>query len=165
MKRAVCSGSFDPVTLGHVDVFERASRMFDELIICVFRNIEKQGFFSVDERVRLIEEAVAHLPNVRVMAFSSLITDFMAQQDAKIIVRGVRSVKDLEYEENEAYMIKHLNPEIDTVFLLTRPDLSYVSSSGVREVFRFGGSVSGLVPACVEQAMKNKMSSADRERM
>ena len=148
MRRAVCSGSFDPVTLGHVDVFERASRMFDELIICVFRNIEKKGFFSVEERVRLIEEATAHLTNVRVTSFSSLITD--------IIVRGVRSVKDLEYEENEAYMIKHLNPEIDTVFLLTRPDLSYVSSSGVREVFRFGGSVHGLVPACVEQAMQDK---------
>lgn len=156
MRRAVCSGSFDPVTNGHVDVFERASRMFDELIICVFRNIEKQGFFSVEERVELIRQSTAHLSNVRVMSFSSLITDFMVQQDAKIIVRGVRSVKDLEYEENEAYMIKHLNPEIDTVFLLTRPDLSYVSSSGVREVFRFGGSVHGLVPACVEQAMNNK---------
>lgn len=156
MRRAVCSGSFDPVTLGHVDVFERASRMFDELIICVFRNIEKKGFFSVEERVRLIEEATAHLNNVRVTSFSSLITDFMVQQDAHIIVRGVRSVKDLEYEENEAYMIKHLNPEIDTVFLLTRPDLSYVSSSGVWEVFRFGGSVHGLVPACVEQAMQDK---------
>ena len=157
MRRAVCSGSFDPVTLGHVDIFARASCMFDELIICVFRNIEKQGFFSVDERVRLIESAVAHLPNVRVMAFSGLITDFMVQQEAKIIVRGVRSVKDLEYEENEAYMIKHLQPEIDTIILLTRPEFSYISSSGVREVFRFGGSVSGLVPACVEQAMKNKM--------
>ena len=106
--------------------------------------------------MRLIEEATAHLNNVRVTSFSSLITDFMVQQDAHIIVRGVRSVKDLEYEENEAYMIKHLKPEIDTVFLLTRPDLSYVSSSGVREVFRFGGSVHGLVPACVEQAMQDK---------
>ncbi|SDP59574.1 pantetheine-phosphate adenylyltransferase [Selenomonas ruminantium] len=163
MKRAVCSGSFDPVTMGHLDVFERASTMFDELIICVFRNVEKRGFFPVEQRVQLIEEAVAHLPNVRVMAFDSLITDFMAAQDAKIIVRGVRSVKDLEYEENEAYMIKHLNPEIDTVFLLTRPDLSYVSSSGVREVFRFGGSINGLVPACVEQAMLDR-KKADGER-
>lgn len=163
MRRAVCSGSFDPVTIGHVDVFERASTMFDELIICVFRNVEKRGFFPVEQRVQLIEEATAHLPNVRVMAFDSLITDFMAAQDAKIIVRGVRSVKDLEYEENEAYMIKHLNPEIDTVFLLTRPDLSYVSSSGVREVFRFGGSINGLVPACVEQAMLDR-KKADGER-
>ena len=163
MKRAVCSGSFDPVTMGHVDVFERASTMFDELIICVFRNVEKKGFFPVERRVQLIEEATAHLPNVRVMAFDSLITDFMAEQDAKIIVRGVRSVKDLEYEENEAYMIKHLNPEIDTVFLLTRPDLSYVSSSGVREVFRFGGSINGLVPACVERAMLDR-KKADGER-
>ena len=153
MRRAVCSGSFDPVTLGHVDIFERASAMFDELIICVFRNIEKQGFFPVEERVRLIKEATAHLPNVLVMSFSNLIIDFMTAHDASIIVRGVRSVKDLEYEENEAYMIRHLHPGIDTVFLLTRPEYSFVSSSGVREVFRFGGSVRGLVPACVEQAM------------
>lgn len=163
MRRAVCSGSFDPVTLGHIDIFERASRMFDELIICVFRNVAKQGFFPVEQRVQLIEQAVAHLPNVRVMAFDSLITDFMAAQEAKIIVRGVRSVKDLEYEENEAYMIRHLAPEIDTVFLLTRPDLSYVSSSGVREVFRFGGNIHGLVPACVEQAMLDR-KNADGER-
>ena len=163
MRRAVCSGSFDPVTIGHVDVFERASTMFDELIICVFRNAAKKGFFPVEQRVQLIEEATAHLPNVRVMAFDSLITDFMTAHDAKIIVRGVRSVKDLEYEENEAYMIRHLNPEIDTVFLLTRPDLSYVSSSGVREVFRFGGSINGLVPACVEQAMLDR-KKADGDR-
>lgn len=163
MKRAVCSGSFDPVTMGHLDVFERASTMFDELIICVFRNVEKRGFFPVEQRVQLIEQAVAHLPNVRVMAFDSLITDFMVSQEAKIIVRGVRSVKDLEYEENEAYMIRHLNPEIDTVFLLTRPDLSYVSSSGVREVFRFGGNIHGLVPACVEQAMLDRKTEGERK--
>lgn len=153
MKRAVCSGSFDPVTLGHMDIFERGSRMFDELLICVFRNEGKQGFFPVEKRVELLREAAAHLPNVRVMSFAGLITDFMRQQQASIILRGIRSVKDLEYEENEAYLIRHLCPEIDTVFLLTRPDYSYVSSSGVREVFHFGGSVHGLVPACVEQAM------------
>ncbi len=163
MRRAVCSGSFDPVTLGHIDIFERASLMFDELIVCVFRNVAKTGFFPVEQRVQLIEQAVAHLPNVRVMAFDSLITDFMVSQEAKIIVRGVRSVKDLEYEENEAYMIRHLNPEIDTVFLLTRPDLSYVSSSGVREVFRFGGNIHGLVPACVEQAMLDRKTEGERK--
>ncbi|SHK85985.1 Phosphopantetheine adenylyltransferase [Selenomonas ruminantium] len=164
MRRAVCSGSFDPVTLGHVDIFERASRMFDELIICVFRNEAKRGFFPVEQRVELIREAVKHLPNVQVTSFSSLITDFMIQHDAKVIVRGVRSVKDLEYEENEAYMIRHLQSDIDTVFLLTRPDLSYVSSSGVREVFHFGGSVHGLVPECVEQAMMNWQTDGEERK-
>lgn len=153
MMRAVCSGSFDPVTNGHLDVFERASRMFDELIICVFRNVEKQGFFSVEQRVDLLRRSVSHLPNVSVMSFSGLITEFMKEHHAQIIIRGIRSVKDLEYEENEAYMIRHIAPEIDTVFLLTRPEYSFVSSSGVRELFKFRGSIHGLVPDCVEQAM------------
>lgn len=153
MTRAVCSGSFDPVTNGHLDIFERASRMFDELIICVFQNVKKQGFFSVEQRVELLRQSVIHLPNVSVMSFSGLITDFMKEHDAQIIVRGLRSVKDLEYEENEAYMIRHIEPKIDTVFLLTRPEYSFVSSSGVRELFRFRGNIHGLVPDCVEQAM------------
>ena len=110
---AVCSGSFDPVTIGHVDIFERASRLFDELVICVFHNVRKEGFFSVEERKRFLEEATAHLPNVRVDAFSGLLTDYMEKIHANIIVRGVRSVKDLEYEQNEAYMNRHLQPGID----------------------------------------------------
>ena len=154
MNRAVCSGSFDPVTNGHIDIFERASLMFDELIICVFHNVHKQGFFPVEQRADLIREAVKHLPNVKVLTFSGLLTEFMKQHEARIIVRGVRSVKDLEYEENEAYMNRHLAPEIDTVFLLTRPDYSFVSSSGIRELCHFHGSVHGLVPECVEQAIK-----------
>lgn len=155
MRRAVCSGSFDPVTNGHIDIFERASVMFDEVIICVFHNVQKQAFFPVEERVRFLRDATRHLPNVRVASFSGLITDYMKEQDAHIIVRGVRSVKDLEYEQNEAYMIRHLEPDIDTVFLLTRPEYSFVSSSGIRELIRFHGDVHGLVPACVAQAIEN----------
>ena len=98
MTRAVCSGSFDPVTLGHMDIFERGSRMFDELLVCVFRNEGKQGFFPVEKRVALLTQATTHLPNVRVMSFAGLITDFMQQQQASIILRGIRSVKDLEYD-------------------------------------------------------------------
>ncbi|MBQ1867015.1 MULTISPECIES: pantetheine-phosphate adenylyltransferase [Selenomonas] len=161
MRRAVCSGSFDPVTNGHIDVFERASTMFDELIICVFHNVQKKGFFPIDQRVELLRQSVSHLTNVKVMSFEGLITDFMKKHDARIIVRGIRSVKDLEYEENEAYMIRHIEPSIDTIFLLTRPDYSFVSSSGVRELFRFHGDIHGLVPECVEQAM---MNLDDRER-
>lgn len=161
MRRAVCSGSFDPVTNGHIDVFERASTMFDELIVCVFHNVQKRGFFPIERRVELLRQSVSHLSNVRVMSFEGLITDFMKEHDARIIVRGIRSVKDLEYEENEAYMIRHIEPSIDTVFLLTRPDYSYVSSSGVRELFRFHGDIHGLVPECVAQAM---MNLDDKER-
>ena len=142
MRRAVCSGSFDPVTNGHIDIFERASTMFDEIIICVFHNVNKQAFFPVEERVRSLRAATAH------------ITDYMKAHEAHVIVRGVRSIKDLEYEQNEAYMIRHLEPDIDTVFLLTRPEYSFVSSSGIRELIRFLGDVHGLVPPCVEQAIQ-----------
>ena len=153
MTKAVCSGSFDPVTLGHVDIFARASRMFDELTICVFRNIHKRGMFTIAERVAFLEEATRDLPNVHVDAFSGLLTSYMVQRGASVIVRGVRSVKDLEYEQNEAYMNRHLQPGIDTIFLLTRPEFSYVSSSGIRELIQFGGSIHGLVPDCVQRAV------------
>lgn len=153
MKRAVCSGSFDPVTNGHVDIFARASLIFDELIICVFNNLAKQAFLPAEQRVSLIAEAVKDLPNVRVDSFSGLLTDYMHEHEASVIVRGIRSVKDLEYEQNEAYMIRHLEPAIDTVFLLTKPEYSFVSSSGIRELLHFGAPVTGLVPSCVEKAV------------
>ena len=160
MKRAICSGSFDPVTNGHIDIFERASLMFDELIDCVFNNMLKQPFLPVEERVSLIEEAVSHLPNVKVDSFSGLVTKYMEEHEAHIIVRGVRSVKDLEYEQNEAYMLRHLDEKLDTVFLLTRPEYSFVSSSGIRELVHFGGEIHGLVPECVERAIKERQAEA-----
>jgi len=156
LRRAVCSGSFDPVTLGHLDIFERASRMFDELIVCVFHNVKKKPFFPVEQRVALLQEAAAHIPNLRVDSFSGLLTDYMREHGAQIIVRGVRSVADLEYERNEARMIAHLDPEIETVFLLTSMQYSFVSSSGIRELVAFGASVQGLVPACVERAIASR---------
>jgi pantetheine-phosphate adenylyltransferase len=156
MTRAVCTGSFDPVTAGHVDIFERAAKMFDELIVCVFHNVAKKPFFTVEERLAFLEDATKHLKNVRVSSFSGLITTYMNEIDAHVIVRGVRSVKDLEYEQNEAYMIRHFRLDIDTVFLLTRPEYSFVSSSGVREIIRFGGRLDGLVPDSVIKAVEAK---------
>ncbi|WP_294158085.1 pantetheine-phosphate adenylyltransferase [uncultured Selenomonas sp.] len=156
---AVCSGSFDPVTIGHVDIFERASRMFDELVVCVFHNVRKKDYFSIDERRRFLEEATAHLSNVRVDAFSGLLTDYMKEIGAQIIVRGVRSVKDLEYEENEAHMLHHLDASVETVFLLTNPAYSFVSSSGIRELAAFHGDVHGLVPPCVEAAVNARIAA------
>ena len=160
MKRAICSGSFDPVTNGHIDIFERASVMFDELIVCVFNNMLKKPFLPVEQRTALIEEAVSHLPNVKVDSFSGLVTKYMEEHDAHIIVRGVRSVKDLEYEQNEAYMLRHLDKKLDTVFLLTSPEYSFVSSSGIRELVHFGGEIHGLVPECVEKAIREQQAKA-----
>lgn len=153
MRRAVFAGSFDPVTTGHIDIVERAAAMFDELIVCIFHNVQKEGCFPLDDRVQFLREAVAHVPNARVDVFSGLLTDYMKQQNARVVVRGLRSVKDFEYEENHAAMVRHLMPESDTIFLLTRPDLTFVSSSGVRELIRFRAPVVGIVPPAVERAI------------
>ena len=133
MKRAICSGSFDPVTNGHIDIFERASVMFDELIVCVFNNMLKKSFLPVEQRVALIEEAVRHLPNVKVDSFSGLVTKYMEAHDAHIIVRGVRSVKDLEYEQTIAAVNHALDPNIETVLLIADTQHRDISSTLVRE--------------------------------
>lgn len=153
MVRAVCSGSFDPVTNGHIDIFERASQIFDELIVGVFHNIRKKPFFTVEERLVLLEEATRHIPNLRVGSFEGLLPDYMRSVGATVIVRGLRSVTDYEYEQKQEQMLKYIAPDIETVFLLTDPRYSFVSSSGVREIANFHGRVTGLVPECVEIAI------------
>jgi pantetheine-phosphate adenylyltransferase len=163
LKTAVCSGSFDPVTNGHIDIFERASRIFDELIVCVFNNIHKDAFFTVQERVALLEEATRHIPNLRVRAFSGLLVDYMHEHGASVIVRGMRSVTDYEYERKEEQMQRFLAPDIETMFFLTSPEYAFVSSSGVREVARFHGPVEGMVPACVAKAIRER-TQADMDR-
>ena len=153
MTKAVCAGSFDPVTLGHVDVIERAGRMFDSLIVCVFHNVRKSGYFSIEERCHFLSEATKHISNVRIDVFSGLLTDYMKSQSATVIVRGLRSLTDFDYEEAQTGTLRHLDPRLDTVFLLTSPQLSFISSSGVRELIEFQGSVHGLVPEAVELAI------------
>ncbi len=157
MKRAVCTGSFDPVTNGHINIFERAAAMVDELIVCVFVNNKKQSFFTIEERVNLLRESTKHIVNIKIDSFSGLVSDYMREHDIKIIVRGLRSSADFEYEVIEAQMIKHLAPDTDTIFLLTAPEFLFVSSSGIRELAKFKGSVKGLVPECVEQSILKKL--------
>ncbi len=147
MKIAVCPGSFDPVTNGHVDIFERASSMYDRLIIAVFRNPGKNPLFNMDERVRLLKQATQHIPNVEVDSFSGLLTDFVLQKDSRIIVRGLRALSDFEYEFQRALLIKCVRPEIETVFMMTSSEYSFVSSSGIKELAQFGGDISKLVPS------------------
>ena len=158
MRRAVCSGSFDPVTYGHIDIFERASKMFDEIIVGVFHNIRKKAFFPIEERVSLIREATSHIDNLKVASFSGILPDFMHENSASVIVRGLRSVTDFEYELQEAQMIKHISPDIETIFMLTAQDYYFLSSSGVRELALFHGNVKGLVPPCVEKAINRRIS-------
>ncbi len=153
MKRAVCAGSFDPVTKGHVDIFERAGRMVDELTVCVFHNVKKKSFFTVEERVELLQKSTGHIPNVRVDSFSGLLTDYMKAHDIRVIIRGLRTVADFEYEQQSAQTIHHLHPEMETVFLLTDPRYSFVSSSLIRELAWFHGETGGFVPDCVREAI------------
>ncbi len=156
MKRAICPGSFDPVTLGHVDIFQRAAGIFDEVYIGVFNNIRKKPLLSVEERIALLEEAVSHLDNIKVISFDGLLADYMVKENIQVIVRGLRSVTDYEYEQGQAQIIKAMHPELDTMFLLGKPEYNSFSSSVVREIIRFGGDCSSLVPHNVYAYLKNR---------
>ncbi|SEJ07625.1 Phosphopantetheine adenylyltransferase [Propionispira arboris] len=159
MKIAVCPGSFDPVTNGHIDIIERASTMFDELIVGVFHNVNKKPLFTMQERVTLLAEATKHLKNVRVTSFHGLLNEYVKQQGSRIIVRGLRAMSDFEYEFQRALLLKHLDPEIETVFMMTSNEYSFLSSSGIRELANFQGEIKGLVPKCVEIAIKQKVQN------
>ena len=157
LRTAVCSGSFDPVTNGHIDIFERASRIFDELVVCVFFNPNKPvGMFSVEERVEMLREATKHIPNVRVTSYAGLLNKFCEQENIGFVARGLRAFSDFEYELQRALLLKSINKNLETVFIMTNPNYSYVSSSGVRELAVFGGKVEDMVPPCVAVRVKAK---------
>lgn len=156
MKKALCSGTFDPVTNGHVDIFERAAKLVDELTVCVFVNKKKSTLFNIDERVDLLREATLHIDNLTVDSYDGLVANYIKERDINLIIRGLRSAGDYEYEYNQAQMNKHLAPDANTIFLLTAPEYLFISSSAVRELAQFNGDVHGLVPECVEIAIKSK---------
>lgn len=159
MSGAVCPGSFDPVTLGHVDVFERAAAQFDEVIVAVLVNPNKQGMFSLEERIEMIEESTTHLPNLRVESGSGLVVDFVKSRGMTAIVKGLRTGTDFEYELQMAQMNKHI-AGVDTFFVATTPRYSFVSSSLAKEVAMLGGDVSELLPGPVNARLRKKL--ADR---
>jgi pantetheine-phosphate adenylyltransferase len=156
MSGAVCPGSFDPVTLGHVDVFERAAAQFDEVVVAVLVNPSKNGMFSLDERLDMIAEATTHLPNVRAEASSGLVVDFVKSRGLNAMVKGLRTGTDFEYELQMAQMNKHI-AGVDTFFVATAPEYSFVSSSLAKEVARFGGDVSALLPESVNRRLQDKL--------
>lgn len=144
---AICPGTFDPPTLGHMDVIRRAARMFDEVVVCVVRapQHKAQPLFTADERIALLEDGLADLDNVRVRAFTTLIVDVAREEGASVLVKGLRAVSDFEWEFQMAHLNAELAPELETCFVMSYPDWSFVSSSGVREVAAFGGDVSKYV--------------------
>ena len=157
MKKAIYPGSFDPMTLGHLDIIRRASKMFDELIVAVANNPQKSPLFSVDERVKILETATADLPNIRVDHYSGLLIDYCKENDLKIVVRGLRAITDFEFELQLAQTNRMLSEqELDTIFLTTSLKYSYLSSSSVKEIAAFGGDISKLVPEFLVPLMSEK---------
>jgi pantetheine-phosphate adenylyltransferase len=154
---AVYPGSFDPVTNGHLDLIERGSKIFDRIIIGVLRNQEKQPLFNVSERVDMLREVTAGLPNVEVEAFAGLLMEFARQKEARVILRGIRAVSDYEYELQMALMNRKLEPHVETIFMLPGEAYSYLSSRLVREVAQLGGSLRDLVPKVVEERLHAKV--------
>ncbi len=153
MLRAVYPGSFDPVTFGHLDIIRRSSALADELIVGVLNNNAKSPLFSVEERVKMLKEATQDMPEVRVVPFEGLLVDFTRRMDAKIVIRGLRAITDFEYELQMSQTNHKLEPEIETVFLTTSLEYSYLSSSTVKEVAAFGGDISQFVPKFVIDRM------------
>ncbi len=157
MKRAVYPGTFDPMTLGHLDIITRSSEMFDVLIVAVLNNNQKKPLFSVEERVKILEEATKDLPNVQVDSFSGLLCDYAAEKDLHVAVRGLRAVTDFEYELQLAQTNRVLSGgKLDTVFLSTSLKYSYLSSSVVKEIASFGGDISKTVPGFVADLLREK---------
>lgn len=147
MKRAIYPGSFDPVTFGHLDVIERASEMFDEIIVSVLNNKGKSPLFSVEDRVKMLKEATKHLPNVKVDFFSGLLINYAKEKDIHVAIRGLRAITDFEYELQIAQTNRKLSDgELDTIFLTTSLEYAYLSSSSVKEIASFGGDISQCVP-------------------
>jgi pantetheine-phosphate adenylyltransferase len=157
MSGAVCPGSFDPVTLGHIDVFERAAGQFDEVVVAILTNPAKKGMFEVDERIAMIEEATTHLPNLRVEVGQGLVVDFVTSRGMTAIVKGLRTDTDFEYELQMAQMNKHI-ADVDTFFVATAPQFSFVSSSLAKEVATMGGDVSALLPESVNRRLRQRLS-------
>ncbi len=157
MKTAVCPGSFDPVTNGHLDVFTRAAEMADEVVIAVLINHSKAGLFSVEERMEILREVTSPFPNMRVDSFHGLLVDYCKAHDIRAIIKGLRAVSDFDYELQMAQMNYRL-AKVETLFISTNPEYGYLSSSLIKEVAKFGGDVSGLVPGPVLERISAKFS-------
>lgn len=157
---AIYPGSFDPPTNGHLDLIERGSHIFDELVVAILRNAEKTPLFSVGERRRMLEELTADFKNVRVDVFDGLTVDYAAGVKASAVLRGIRALSDYEYELQMALMNRKLRPDLETVFMMPAEQYSYLSARLVREVARLGGTITGLVPDIVEHRLKEKLDPA-----
>ena len=164
MKTAIYPGSFDPVTYGHLDIIERSSKLFDRLVVGVLVNVQKVPMFSLEERVEMIKKETSHLPNVEVKGFSGLTVDFVRENGAGFMVRGLRAVTDFEYELQLSHTNRELAPDVDTVFLTTGLKYGYISSSVTKEIALFGGDITKFVPPAVEERIKEKLADGGKKK-
>lgn len=158
MNIAIYPGSFDPITRGHLDIITRGSKIYDKLIVAVLVNVDKKSLFSIEERVELIKRVTKNLENVEVLSFDGLLVDFARLNNSKVILKGLRTMSDFEYEFQMALMNSKLDSEIETVFMMTSSAYSYVSSSAVKQVAKFGGSIEGFVPEELIEDVMNKFN-------
>src|SRR6478735_8177636 len=158
MRRAIYPGSFDPVTNGHLDVIERARKLFDEVVVAVAHNDEKQPLFSLGQRLDLLQQTAGRVENVRIAEFSGLLVEFARAQNAGAVIRGLRAVSDFEFEFQMALMNRSLNAAVETIFLMPKEEYTYLSSRIVKEIARLGGNISTFVPTCVVKALSGKFS-------
>lgn len=156
MRRAIYPGSFDPVTNGHLDVIERARKLFDEVVVAVARNDEKQPLFSIEERLDLLRNTAGRIDNVRIAEFDGLLVEFARAEDVRAVIRGLRAVSDFEFEFQMALMNRKLDAAAETIFLMPKEEYTYLSSRLVKEIARLGGDVSSFVPASVTEALNTK---------
>ncbi len=157
MSIAIVPGSFDPVTYGHIDIIRRAAGMFDRVTVAVVVNSSKAALFTIEERIEMLREVTEDLDNVTIGSFDGLLVEYAVTCGAQVIVRGLRAVSDFEYELQMAHMNRHLQPRVETVFMMTGTEHSYLSSSIVKEIARLGGSVEGLVPNSVRKRLRKKV--------
>lgn len=159
MKIAICPGSFDPVTYGHLDIIKRSAGLVDKLIVAAFLNPTKHYMFSTEERLEMLRETTKDIPNVEVDAFDGLLNEYAASRDCHLLIRGLRAFSDFEYEFQRALMIKKIDPTLETAFFMTDSQYSYLSSTGVRELAHFNGDVTQMVPPYVQEMIKKKLQS------
>ena len=158
MRRAIYPGSFDPITNGHLDVVERAGKLFDEVVVAVAHNIEKEALFSLEERLELLRQTLGKKTHIRIGQFSGLLVDFAVAEQAAAVIRGLRAVSDFEFEFQMALMNRKLQGAVETIFLMPKEEYTYLSSRLVKEIARLGGDVSKFVPAVVAKALTSKFS-------
>ncbi|MBR5252039.1 MAG: pantetheine-phosphate adenylyltransferase [Oscillospiraceae bacterium] len=157
MKIAICPGSFDPITLGHIDIIERSAKIFDKVYVVVMVNPAKQPTFSTEERIDMIKQTTGHIPNVVAESYTGLIADYAKEKGACTLVKGLRAVTDFEYEFQQALTNKKLNPDLETLFMVTNQEYMYLSSTIVRQIANFGGDIGQFVPSQIKDKLEEKM--------